>query len=122
MISKRSQFLLYLPFLVLKYFATPAVYDKKRDILIVSTGIPMLNYQLYTWTNIMARFVLCGLLIETFWAGHAYGLSNIIVASFLMPLFIISAAFSLNIIIFLKEATYLVNQIMNVHKRVGEFT
>jgi hypothetical protein len=105
---------------VLKYILTPWIYNKSGDSLSPSTGLPRLNYLLYGWGNVIARFVFGGVLVESIWAGHARNFTDIIIASFHFPLFMISLAFSVNIVVFLKEMTYLINQVLKVHMDIGK--
>jgi uncharacterized Tic20 family protein len=124
MISRRTQKLICLPvtFILFKYLITPAYYDKRQDKLVRSKGIALLNYWLYYMGNIIARFVLMGVLIESVVAGHARGTKDIAMVSFNLPLFIMSAALELNDLIHHNFALYLMNQIFALHKGIGKLT
>ena len=123
MISRRTEMLIYRPltFPLFKYLMTPANYDPVSDTLVRSKWIPpLIDYWMYFVGNIIARFILIGILIESIWAGHARRVTDIIIVSFMFPLFLISAAFAINCLVHYNSSLQLINKILRIHKDLGE--
>jgi hypothetical protein len=122
MISKRTEQLLNLPLILGKYIFSIYYYDRRKDRHVMGKLIPRINFWTALYANFFARFILIGVVIESFWAGHANKIADFIVGLSLLPLLGISLAFNHTFITNYKTGFYLINEAMSTHKKMGKLS
>lgn len=120
MISKKSIRLSLLPIkLGTLIFITPLIWNKKKRCYESAIGIRYINWVVSVFLNCIGRIGLTILHVEAVVNGHA-NITEVVVCSFLIPLYWMSIAFQLSFLALRGEVAYFTNQWIKISKQFGK--